>query len=73
MDLFLNLKATAIAHKQRIVLPESTEPRTLKAAEQVIAEGIADITLIGEPAEIMAKAEELNLTHIGEEIGRAHV
>lgn len=66
MDLFLNLKATAIAHKQRIVLPESTEPRTLKAAEQVIAEGIADITLIGEPAEIMAKAEELNLTHIGE-------
>ena len=58
MDLFKNLKATAIANKQRIVLPESTEPRTLKAADQVIAEGIADVILIGEPDEIMAKAKE---------------
>ena len=66
MDLFKNLKATAIANKQRIVLPESTEPRTLTAADQVIAEGIADVILIGEPKEIMAKANELNLTHIGE-------
>ncbi|MDD6346514.1 MAG: phosphate acetyltransferase, partial [Lachnospiraceae bacterium] len=57
---------TAIANKQRIVLPESTEPRTLTAADQVIAEGIADVILIGEPKEIMAKANELNLTHIGE-------
>lgn len=66
MDLFKTLKENAVANKQRIVLPESTEPRTLKAADQVIAEGIADITLIGEPSEIMAKANELNLTHIGE-------
>ena len=65
MDLFKNLKATAIANKQRIVLPESTEPRTLKAADQVIAEGIADVILIGEPDEIMAKAKELCLTNIG--------
>ena len=65
MELFKNLKATAIANKQRIVLPESTEPRTLKAADQVIAEGIADVILIGEPDEIMAKAKELCLTNIG--------
>lgn len=65
MDIFKNLKATAVANKQRIVLPESTEPRTLKAADQVIAEGIADITLIGEPAEIEAKAKELGLANIG--------
>ncbi|MGM9804423.1 MAG: phosphate acetyltransferase [Muribaculaceae bacterium] len=66
MDLFKTLKEIAIAHKQRIVLPESTEPRTLKAADQVIAEGIADVILIGCKAEIMEKAAELNLTHIGE-------
>ena len=64
MDLFKTLKATAIANKQRVVLPESTEPRTLKAADTIIAETIADVILIGEPAEIQAKAAELNLTHI---------
>ena len=64
MDLFKTLKATAIANKQRVVLPESTEPRTLKAADTIIAENIADVILIGEPAEIKAKAAELNLTHI---------
>ena len=64
MDLFKTLKATAIANKQRVVLPESTEPRTLKAADTIIAENIADVSLIGEPAEIQAKAAELNLTHI---------
>ena len=64
MDLFKTLKATAIANKQRVVLPESTEPRTLKAADTIIAENIADVILIGEPAEIQAKAAELNLTHI---------
>ena len=64
MDLFKTLKATAIANKQRVVLPESTEPRTLKAADTIIAENIADVILIGEPAEIQAKATELNLTHI---------
>lgn len=64
MDLFKTLKATAIANKQRVVLPESTEPRTLKAADTIIAEKIADVILIGEPAEIQAKAAELNLTHI---------
>ena len=66
MDLFKTLKATAIANKQRVVLPESTEPRTLKAADTIIAENIADVILIGEPAEIQAKAAELNLTHIGQ-------
>lgn len=64
MDLFKTLKTTAIAYKQRVVLPESTEPRTLTAADTIIAENIADVILIGEPTEILAKAAELNLTHI---------
>ena len=66
MGLFNTLKDKAIADRQRIVLPEGTEPRTLQAANQVIADGVADIILIGNPAEIMKEAEDLNLTHIHE-------
>ena len=66
MELFNTLKDKAVACKQRIVLPESTEYRTLQAANQVIAEGIADIILIGEPSDIYAKTEELCLTHINQ-------
>ena len=64
VDLFKELKARAIANKQRIVLPESTEIRTLQAANQVLAEEVAEVILIGNPEEVMAKAAELNLTHI---------
>lgn len=64
VDLFKELKERAIADKQRIVLPESTEIRTLQAANQVLAEGVADVILIGKPEEVLAKAKELNLTHI---------
>lgn len=66
MGLFNTLKDKAIADRQRIVLPEGTEPRTLQAANQVIADGVADIILIGNSAEIMKEAEDLNLTHIHE-------
>ena len=66
MGLFNALKEKAIADRQRIVLPESTEPRTLQAANQVIAEGIADVILIGEPEKILEQAAELNLTHINQ-------
>ena len=62
--LFEKLKSNAIANRQRIVLPESTEPRTLTAANRIIADGIADIFLIGDKAEIMAKATELGLNNI---------
>lgn len=65
MGLFEKLTAKAKANRQRIVLPEGTEPRTLTAADRILAEGIADIILIGNPAEIEAKAKELNLTNLG--------
>ena len=51
--LFEKLKSNAIAKRQRIVLPESTEPRTLTAASRVIADGIADVMLIGDKTEIL--------------------
>ena len=58
--------ARAKADKQRIVLPEGTEERTLKAADQLLADGVADIILIGNPAEIKELAAGFGLNHIGE-------
>lgn len=64
MKLFERLTASAKANPQRIVLPEGTEPRTLIAADRIIAAGIAEITLIGDPEEINKMAQELSLKHI---------
>lgn len=64
MSLFDKLTEKAKAHPQRIVLPEGTEPRTLTAADRILAESIAEVTLIGDPADIYAMAKELNLNNI---------
>lgn len=64
MGLFEKLTKKAKEQRQRIVLPEGTEPRTLTAADRIITEGIADIVLIGDPAEIADAARELSLTNI---------
>lgn len=64
MNLFDKMTAKAKEMPQRIVLPEGTEPRTLTAADHIIADGIADIILIGNPDDINAKATELGLKNI---------
>lgn len=64
MKLFDKLTQCARENKQRIVLPESTEPRTLTAASRILGDGLADIILIGDPKEILAHAKELNLENI---------
>lgn len=53
----------AKADRQRIVLPEGTEERTLKAANQILTDGIADLILLGNPAEINACATEWGLEY----------
>ena len=65
MDLLSQIVARAKANKQRIVLPEAEEERTLTAADRVLADDIADIILIGNPAKVNALAKEKGLTHIG--------
>ena len=65
MDLLSQIVASAKANKQRIVLPEAEEERTLTAADRVLADDIADIILIGNPAKVNALAKEKGLTHIG--------
>jgi len=64
MNLIENIIARAKANKQRIVLPEGTEKRTLQAADKLITDGVADIILLGNPDEITTLAEELKLKHI---------
>ena len=58
--------ARAQANRQRIVLPEGTEERTLQAADRLLADKVADIILIGKPEEIMAVAEKHGLKNIGQ-------
>ncbi len=65
MDLIEDIISRAKADKQRIVLPEGTEERTLKAADRLVADGVADIILIGNPDEIDSLAGGFGLNHIG--------
>ncbi len=65
MNLLENLCARAKANKQRIVLPEATEERTLRAADRVLADELANLILIGNPEEIMNLASQWGLTNIG--------
>jgi len=58
------LKEKAGQSKQRIVLPEGQEERTLQAADVILEEGFADIILIGDPAAVHADALRLKLRHI---------
>lgn len=64
MNLFDKLTARAKARKQRIVLPEGIETRTLTAANHILANDIADLILIGSADEINRLAKELQLPHI---------
>ena len=65
MSLMNQIVERAKANKQRIVLPEGTEERTLKAANQLLADEVAELILIGNPEEIMGLAKEWGLEHIG--------
>jgi len=64
MDLLQKMLSRAQANPQRIVLPEGTEIRTLKAADRIIADKTAKLTLIGNQDEIMKLAAENGLGNI---------
>ena len=63
-NLIQEIIERAKADKQRIVLPEGTEERTLKAADRVVADGVADVILLGDPDEIKRLSVEYDLKHI---------
>ena len=64
MNIIDQIVARAKANKQRIVLPESLEERTITAADKALADDIADIILIGNEGEIKALAAKLGLKNI---------
>jgi len=66
MDLMESIIARAKSNPQRIVLPEGDEERTLRAADRLLADRVASITLIGNKDEISGLAARLGLAHIGE-------
>ena len=47
--------------KKHIVLPEGDDERIIRAASRLLAVGVVDITLLGAPAKIKAKAKKLGV------------
>ncbi|MCI6159933.1 MAG: phosphate acetyltransferase [Prevotellaceae bacterium] len=64
MELIQQIIERAKSNKQRIVLPEATEERTLRAADRVLADELANLVLIGNPIEIKELAKRWGLTNI---------
>jgi len=64
MDLLNQIKHQAKLNKRIIVLPESHDERTLKAADIIIAEDLAFIKLLGNPEVVLENAKKLGLSNI---------
>ncbi len=65
------IKEAAKGNPQTIVLPETTDARTLEAAALVVAEGTAKPILLGDPEAIKKLAGENNINLDGVEIADA--
>jgi phosphate acetyltransferase len=63
-----NLIDRARTDRRHLVLPEGTDERILRAAESVLRRGVADLTLLGDPAKIARRARES-----GVELGAARL
>lgn len=61
MGFIETIKEKAKANKQCIVLPETSDIRTLQAAHTALKEKIANIILIGDKEQILSKAKADNL------------
>lgn len=65
MSLVDQIIERAKSNRQRIVLPESFEERTITAADRAIADGLAEIILIGNKEKVLEYAASLGLKNIG--------
>ncbi len=59
MEILKRVYQNAQKYQKRIVLPEGTEPRTLRATEIILTQNLAQIILLGNPEEINQTAIEL--------------
>jgi len=62
MHLVEQIKAKARTNMQTVVLPEGYDDRMVEAAGKIVADGLANIVLLGDPETLRAKADELNVT-----------
>ncbi|HVH93885.1 MAG TPA: phosphate acetyltransferase [Nocardioidaceae bacterium] len=51
----------AVSDRRHIVLPEGGEERILRAADMLLRRGVADLTLLGDPRAITARAASLGV------------
>lgn len=58
MSAIEKIKAKARADVKHIVLPEGAEPRTVQASAKILKEGVARVTLLGNPEEVRKVAAE---------------
>ena len=60
MSAFLDrMKTLAKSDVKTIVLPEGEDPRTIAAAKQIVAEGLAKLVILGDPAQIDVEGVEV--------------
>ena len=51
----------ARADRRHIVLPEGDDERVLRAAEELVHQGVVELTVLGDPAVLQARLDELGL------------
>ena len=59
MSMIERVKEKARADRKTIVFPEGCEERTIQAAAELVAEGLVDPILVGDPDEIKREADRL--------------
>jgi phosphate acetyltransferase len=64
MNLIDSIKQNARQNRQRIVLPEGHEERTLGAADIVIKDELAEIIILGNKGDVLEKARSLSLKNL---------
>lgn len=62
MSIMDQLKKRAKENKKTIILPESMDKRTFKAAEVILKEGLADLIIIGTPEEVEEYSKGCDIT-----------
>ena len=68
MDLMEMIFEKAKANPQRVAFPEATEEKMLQAAYESVSQGFCKATLVGDPAEIKAAADQFGVDISGMEI-----
>jgi len=59
-----NLVQKARSNRQRIVLPEATDERILRAADQLLSRDVVDLIFLGDPRQVQNLIHQLGLKNI---------